>query len=205
MTIRWLILLAELLTHYIYQAISCLIIELLIKTKALVPPIESLTPLTKLSTIIYSKKNRILHLHPFSLHFHPLPLHSTLFSRVFIITSITILQEVKRYYCLIFLNAALYVIYNTVLYQLSSFILPIPSPPFSLEGVHFSLHSDKAGSPSDVSYLSSSPAVKTISVCFMLPDSFFLFPYVFFPSTSPLRWRQAPHPSIVCNGSKLSE
>lgn len=35
-TIKWLIMLAELLTYYIYQAISCLIIELLVETKALV-------------------------------------------------------------------------------------------------------------------------------------------------------------------------
>ena len=34
--IRWLIMLVELSTHFIYQASSCLIIELLIKTKVLV-------------------------------------------------------------------------------------------------------------------------------------------------------------------------
>ena len=45
-TIRWLILLAGLLTLYIYQIVSCLTTELLIKTTASVHPIESLTPPT---------------------------------------------------------------------------------------------------------------------------------------------------------------
>lgn len=59
MTIRWLILPAELLTHYTYQAISCLIIELLIKTKAFVSPIDSQPSITEPRTIIYSERAEI--------------------------------------------------------------------------------------------------------------------------------------------------
>lgn len=91
---------AELLTHYIYQAISCLIIELLIKTKAFVSPIESQTALTELKAITQRRKQKCtvqnINIPPISRPF-PLPrivqyTQFSGFSQGFVITIITTLQ-----------------------------------------------------------------------------------------------------------------